>query len=64
MDKKPIKNSISYIVYNKDRSKFLVVQRPKDDEDLPNVWGLPAGSLMEEESFVDAVIRSGVEARY
>ena len=58
---KPTKNAIAYVIYNDDRSKFLVVQRPGDDKDLPNAWGLPAGSLEEGESFEDAVLRSGRE---
>lgn len=58
---KSTKHAISYVIYNEDHSKFLVVQRPSDDEDLPNAWGLPAGSLKGEESFQDAVIRSGRE---
>lgn len=56
---KPIKNSISYVIFNKDKSKFLAVQRPDEDEDFPGSWGLPAGSLKEGESFEDATIRSG-----
>ena len=58
---KPIKNSIAFVIYNEDRTKFLSVQRPPDDESLPNIWGLPAGSLKGEESFEDAVLRAGVE---
>tara|TARA_Y100000310_G_C20265397_1_gene615559 strand:- start:110 stop:529 length:420 start_codon:yes stop_codon:yes gene_type:complete len=58
---KPVKDAIAYVIYNEDRSKFLVVQRPSDGDDLPNVWGLPAGSLKEDESFEDAVLRSGYE---
>lgn len=58
---KPTKNAISYVIYNDDRSQFLVVQRPEDDENLPNVWGLPAGSLKENEGYEDAVLRSGRE---
>jgi len=58
---KLIHNSSAYVVYNYDRSKILAVQRPSDDENLPNVWGLPAGSLKEWESFEESVIRSGRE---
>lgn len=39
----------------------LIVQRPPDDEDLPDVWGLPAGSLLDGESWTDAVERAGRE---
>ncbi len=56
---KIVKNAISYVIYNKD--KILVVLRPPTDNELPNVWGLPAGSLKEGESFEQAVVRSGRE---
>ena len=58
---KPTKKAISYVIYNKDRSQFLIVQRPSDDDDLPDAWGLPAGSLKEKETYEDAAIRSGKE---
>jgi len=56
---KPIKDAISYVIYNEDRSKILIVQRPNNDEDLPNMWGLPAGTIKDEETHEDAIIRSG-----
>ncbi|PIU98179.1 hypothetical protein COS61_02865 [Candidatus Wolfebacteria bacterium CG03_land_8_20_14_0_80_40_12] len=56
---KPIKYAIAYVIYNKDRSKFLIVQRPIDDEDLPNIWGLPAGSVKDNETYEESIIRSG-----
>lgn len=37
----------------------LVVQRPPDDDELPNAWGLPAASLREGELWVDAALRAG-----
>lgn len=58
---KPIKRSVAYVIYNNDRKKFLIVQRPYDDESLPGIWGLPAGSLKENETFEEAVLRSGKE---
>lgn len=58
---KPIRHSIAYITYNKDRSKFLAVKRPSDDKDLPDVWGLPAGSLKNDETFEETVLRSARE---
>ncbi len=56
---KPVKNAISYVIYTEDRSKFLIVKRPDDDENLPGAWGLPAGSVKEDESFEKATLRSG-----
>lgn len=56
------KQSVSVAIFDpSDRNRILVVQRPADDEDLPNVWGLPASSLRPGESFEDAVIRTGIE---
>jgi len=37
------------------------VQRPADDAELPNLWGLPATSLKPEESEEQAVVRAGRE---
>lgn len=55
---KPIKYSISYAIYNKDRTKVLTVLRPENDS-LANVWGLPASMIIDGEKAEDAVIRSG-----
>ncbi len=58
---KPVKNSVAFVIYNKNRTRFLIVKRPPDDERLPDVWGLPAGSLRGEETYEDAIVRSGRE---
>ncbi len=58
---KPIKRAIAYVIYNNDHSKILIVQRPHDDENLPDVWGLPAGSVKDDESLEECLIRSGRE---
>jgi len=56
------KRSISFVLREPGGSgRVLAVQRPPDDEDLPNAWGLPAGSLREGESWQDAVRRAGRE---
>jgi len=61
MDKslsKPVKYAVFYVIKNlEDENKFVAVKRPEDDEDLPGVWGLPAGSVKEDESFEEACIR-------
>ena len=57
----PAKHSIAFIIYNPDRSQVLAVQRPADDEELPNLWGLPATSLKPGESEGQAVVRAGKE---
>ena len=58
---KPTKRAISFVIFSDDRARLLAVKRPPDDEDLPNAWGLPAGSLRDDESFEEAVVRSGRE---
>lgn len=47
MNMKPMKYAIAFVIY--------------DDDDLPNVWGLPAGSVKNDETFEECVIRSGKE---
>jgi len=37
-------------------ARWLLVRRPDDDEDLPGIWGLPAGTLEAEETD-EALIR-------
>lgn len=44
-----------------DPREVLTVRRPPDDAELPNLWGLPAGRLRHDESWEDAVRRSGRE---
>ena len=51
-----VRHAVSYIIYHPDdddededannavgSKRFVIVQRPASDPDLPNVWGLPAG---------------------
>ena len=54
------KRSVSLAIHDPARpGRVLLVQRPADDEDLPNVWGLPAASLRGDESWQDAARRAG-----
>lgn len=39
----------------------MAVKRPADDDNLPNVWGLPAVSVKDGELPEDAVRRVGIE---
>lgn len=41
---KPTTTSVALVIYNKDRSKFLVVKRPEDDPAMAGHWGFPAAS--------------------
>jgi hypothetical protein len=47
------------ITHPLDDSLMLTVQRPDDDEDLPGVWGLPATSILVDESANGAAHRLG-----
>ena len=59
---KPIKTSVAVFLLNPDdSSKFLIVKRPNDDDSLPNVYGLPAGSIKEGELPEQVVKRIGIE---
>ena len=56
-----VKRSVSVAIRGPHEGEVLIVQRPGDDEDLPNAWGLPAASLHDGESWEDAVRRAGQE---
>ena len=57
---KEVKYAVFYVIRNKeDNSKILIVKRPEDDVDLPNVFGIPAGSVKEGETYEQAIIRNG-----
>ncbi len=56
------KRSVAAVVFlDKDVAdpRFLAVLRPPDDDALPGVWGLPAASPREGESWESAVRRLG-----
>jgi len=36
--------SVALVIYNEDKSKYLLIRRPLDDENLPGYWGFPATS--------------------
>ncbi len=55
-----IERAISYAIFNQDEM-ILLVERPSNDPDLPDVWGLPAGTVIEGESIEESVTRSGYE---
>ena len=54
-----VKRSVALAIRSEvDPRLVLVVLRPPDDEDLPDVWGLPAASLRPGESWIDVVRRA------
>jgi 8-oxo-dGTP diphosphatase len=54
-----VKRSVALVI--EGPAGVLLVRRPEDDESLPGVWGLPAASLHEGESELDALLRTGRE---
>lgn len=57
---KPIKKSIALLIRkSSDPRLILAVQRSKDDEEHPGLWGLPAGSFREGELAHDLIRRIG-----
>src|SRR5262245_45525736 len=53
----PVKHSVAVIVGREDR--VLSVRRPQDDDELPGIWGLPAGTVRGEETVEDVILRIG-----
>lgn len=50
--------AVAYVIHNGE-GRILIVKRPDNDVDLPGMWGLPAGSVEDDETEHHAVIRSG-----
>jgi 8-oxo-dGTP diphosphatase len=50
----PIKHSVAVMI-RKDE-QVLAIRRPDDDDELPGIWGLPAGTCRSGET-VEVVIR-------
>ncbi len=55
--RKSVKHSVAVLVRQNDN--ILTVRRPDEEEDLPGIWGLPAGSYREGETLNDLVQRIG-----
>jgi len=53
----PIKRSVAVLIRNADN--FLSTRRSDGDDELPGVWGLPAGSYRGSETLEDLVERIG-----
>lgn len=59
---KPTKFSVAVYIVNPDnKQEFLIVKRPPDDDMLPNVWGLPAVTIEQDELPEAAAKRVGKE---
>lgn len=56
---KPVKRSVSVAIGRAENpGEVLIVRRPPDDDELPNLWGLPAATLRPGESWEDAARRA------
>jgi ADP-ribose pyrophosphatase YjhB (NUDIX family) len=58
-DPQPLTRSVALsITHPGAPGVLLVVRRPPDDDDLPDTWGLPAASLRDGESWMEAAHRA------
>src|SRR5262245_27763890 len=55
----PIKHSVAVMIFNEDQ--ILTIRRPDDDDELPGIWGLPAGTCRGEETAQQVIRRIGRE---
>src|SRR5688500_17341143 len=57
-----VRDAVSFAVQHPEDDRLvLIVLRPADDAELPNLWGLPAGSVRAGESAEEALLRAGRE---
>ena len=56
---KLLKHSVAVLISNGD--SILAIRRPDDDDELPGIWGLPAGTCRKKESAQDVIARIGRE---
>ena len=55
-----VQRAVALVVHCPDDAGLLLaVRRPDDDAELPGLWGLPAATLREHETFEDAARRVG-----
>jgi ADP-ribose pyrophosphatase YjhB (NUDIX family) len=52
-----VKHSVAVLISNGD--KIFAIRRPDDDDELPGVWGLPAGTCRGGETVEDVIHRIG-----
>lgn len=55
----PVKHSLAVMIVRGDR--ILAIRRSEHDDELPGVWGLPAGTLRGTETAEDVIARIGRE---
>jgi hypothetical protein len=54
---KPVKHSVAVSIHKDD--EILVIRRAADDDELPGIWGLPAGTYRQGEQLDDLIARIG-----
>ncbi len=54
---KPVRESVAVIIFNGEQ--ILLIRRPDDDDELPGIWGLPAGTSRDKETAEDIIVRIG-----
>jgi len=55
----PVKHSVAVMIFKE--GKVLSVRRPDHDDEVPGIWGLPAGTFRHEETIDDLIARIGRE---
>ena len=54
-------NAMSFICFNSEKDKVLILKRADDDESEPGKWCLPGGGVEAGESFEDCLFREVLE---
>ena len=52
-----VKHSLAVLI--RRSGKALIVRRPDDDDELPGIWGIPAGTFRGAESAQELIARIG-----
>ena len=63
MNKKPTISAVALVIYNKDRSKYLITRRPLDDDSLPGYWGFPATSKRNPDEAWEETVRRAARSK-
>src|SRR6266699_2057663 len=54
---RPIKHSVAVVISN--GNQILAARRAEDDNELPGIWGLPAGTCRGAETIQEVIRRIG-----
>src|SRR6185295_10441564 len=53
----PVKHSVAVMIFR--GNQIFSICRPPDDDELPGIWGLPAGTAQGAETVEDIIARIG-----